>query len=129
MRAGQYVRQVEGYQAFIPAPLPPQPPPQIDQKTLNLLSRADLALGRLDGVTSILPNPDLFVAMFVRQEAVLSSQIEGTQSTLEDVLQFEVDEKGADLPKDIGEVVNYVNRGQLRAETAPRPPPQSQTDP
>ena len=109
MRAGQYVRQVEGYQAFIPAPLPPQPPPQIDQKTLNLLSRADLALGRLDGVTSILPNPDLFVAMFVRQEAVLSSQIEGTQSTLEDVLQFEVDEKGADLPKDIGEVVNYVN--------------------
>src|SRR5271157_2561905 len=109
MRAGQYVRQVEGYQAFIPAPLSPQPPPQIDQKTLNLLSRADRALGRLDGVTSVLPNPDLFVAMFVRQEAVLSSQIEGTQSTLEDVLQFEVDEKGADLPKDIGEVVNYVN--------------------
>ena len=68
-----------------------------------------MALGRLDGVTSILPNPDLFVAMFVRHEAVLSSQIEGTQSTLEDVLQFEVDEKGADLPKDIGEVVNYVN--------------------
>ena len=60
-------------------------------------------------MTSILPNPDLFVAMFVRQEAVLSSQIEGTQSTLEDVLQFEVDEKGADLPKDVGEVVNYVN--------------------
>ena len=65
--------------------------------------------GRLDGVASILPNPDLFVAMFVRQEAVLSSQIEGTQSTLEDVLEFEVDEKGADLPKDIGEVVNYVS--------------------
>ena len=60
-------------------------------------------------MTSILPNPDLFVAMFVRQEAVLSSQIEGTQSTLEDVLQFEVDEKGVDLPKDIGEVVNYVD--------------------
>lgn len=75
---------------------------------IQLLSRADRALGRLDGVTSILPNPDLFVAMFVRQEAVLSSQIEGTQSTLEDVLQFEAD-SGADLPKDIGEVVNYVN--------------------
>ena len=68
-----------------------------------------MGVGRLDGVTSILPNPDLFVAMFVRQEAVLSSQIEGTQSTLEDVLQFEVDAKGADLPKDIGEVVNYVS--------------------
>jgi Fic family protein len=56
-----------------------------------------------------LPNPDLFVAMYVRQEAVLSSQIEGTQSTLEDVLQFELDARGIDLPKDIGEVVNYVH--------------------
>jgi len=109
MRAGQFVRQIEGYQAFIPTPLPPQPLPQTDPETLNLLSKADRALGRLDGVTSILPNPDLFVGMFVRQEAVLSSQIEGTQSTLEDVLQFEVDEKGVDLPKDIGEVVNYID--------------------
>jgi Fic family protein len=109
MRAGQYIRQIEGYRAFIPAPLPPDPPPGLDAETINLLSKADRALGRLDGVTSILPNPDLFVAMFVRQEAVLSSQIEGTQSTLEDVLQFELDEKGVDLPKDIGEVVNYVN--------------------
>ena len=109
MRAGQFIRQIEGYRAFIPAPLPPAPPPALDTETINLLSRADRALGRLDGVTSILPNPDLFVAMFVRQEAVLSSQIEGTQSTLEDVLQFELDEKGANLPKDIFEVVNYVN--------------------
>ncbi len=108
MRAGQFVRQIEGYSAFIPAPLPPVPPPDLDGETINLLSRADRALGRLDGVTSILPNPELFVAMFVRQEAVLSSQIEGTQSTLEDMLQFEAD-TGADLPKDIGEVVNYVN--------------------
>ena len=108
MRAGQFVRQIEGYRAFIPAPLPPDPPPSLDGETINLLSRADRALGRLDGVTSVLPNPDLFVAMFVRQEAVLSSQIEGTQSTLEDVLQFEAD-TGADVPKDIGEVVNYVN--------------------
>ena len=109
MRAGRYVRQVEGYQAFIPAPLPPLPPLTLDAEALNLLSRADLALGRLDGAALFLPNPDLFVAMFVRQEAVLSSQIEGTQSTLEDVLEFEVDETGVDLPKDIGEVVNYVN--------------------
>ena len=81
----------------------------MNSEMISLLSDADRALGRLDGVASILPNPDLFVAMFVRQEAVLSSQIEGTQSTLEDVLEFEVDEKGADLPKDIGEVVNYVS--------------------
>jgi len=97
MRAGQFVRQIEGYSAFIPAPLPPVPAPDLDGETINLLSRADRALGRLDGVTSILPNPELFVAMFVRQEAVLSSQIEGTQSTLEDMLQFEAD-TGADLP-------------------------------
>src|SRR6266404_9627753 len=91
MRSGQFVKQLEGYRAFIPTPLPPDPPPAYDSETFNLLSRADRALGRLDGVTSILPNPDLFVAMFVRHEAVLSSQIEGTQSTLEDVLQFEID--------------------------------------
>ena len=109
MRAGRLIRQIEGYKAFIPAPLPPDPPLSFDAEMITLLSRADRALGRLDGITSILPNPDLFVAMFVRQEAVLSSQIEGTQSTLDDVLLFEVDEEGADLPKDIGEVVNYVN--------------------
>ena len=63
MRAGQYVRQIEGYQAFIPALLPPQPVPQPDPETLNFLSKADRALGRLDGVTSILPNPDLFVGL------------------------------------------------------------------
>ena len=122
MRAGQFIRQIEGYVAFIPAPLRPQPTLEMDSETINFLSSADRALGRLDGVASILPNPDLFVSMFVRQEAVLSSQIEGTQSTLEDVLQFEVDEKGADLPKDIGEVVNYasaMNHGLKRLEELP----------
>src|SRR6266478_5353379 len=81
----------------------------MDAELTRLLSDADRSLGRLDGIGSVLPNPDLFVAMYVRQEAVLSSQIEGTQSTLEDVLQFELDEKGTEAPKDVGEVVNYVN--------------------
>ncbi len=109
MRSGRYVKQVEGYSAFIPAPLPPDPPIKMDDPELiRLLSDADRALGRLDGSTSILPNPDLFVAMYVRQEAVLSSQIEGTQSTLEDVLQFEIDAKGQEIPKDVEEVVNYI---------------------
>src|SRR5208337_3703907 len=89
MRAGQYVKQAAGYQAFIPASLPPDPPINIDSELSRLLSEADRGLGRLDGVATVLPNPDLFVSMYVRQEAVLSSQIEGTQSTLEDVLQFE----------------------------------------
>jgi Fic family protein len=108
MRAGRHVKQTSGYAAFIPAPLPPNPPIQRDDELDALLSKADRNLGRLDGVTSILPNPDFFVAMYVRYEAVLSSQIEGTQSTLEDVLQFEVDQKGDDRVKDVQEVVNYV---------------------
>jgi Fic family protein len=94
----------------------------MDSELTKLLSRADHALGRLDGIGSVLPNPDLFVAMYVRQEAVLSSQIEGTQSTLEDILQFEVDDKSNDLPKDVEEVVNYVramNYGLKRLESLP----------
>ncbi|RKH38036.1 hypothetical protein D7Y23_38660, partial [Corallococcus sp. AB050B] len=85
MRSGKYVQQLQGYRAFIPAPLPPDPAIHLDGELTQMLSAADRALGRLDGVASILPNPSLFVAMYVRHEAVLSSQIEGTQSTLEDV--------------------------------------------
>jgi Fic family protein len=73
------------------------------------LSDADRALGRLDGIAAILPNPELFVAMYVRHEAVLSSQIEGTQSTLEDVLEYETGGKPDREPKDVEEVVNYVH--------------------
>jgi Fic family protein len=107
MRAGRFVTQPEGYVAFIPTPLPPNPSIQLDNELTRLLSDADRTLGRLDGVASILPNPDLFMAMYVRHEAVLSSQIEGTQSSLDDVLQFEVDARGH-YPRDIEEVVNYV---------------------
>jgi Fic family protein len=74
---------------------------------ISLLSAADLALGRLDGAALIVPDPDLFVAMYVRREAVLSSQIEGTQSTLDDVLEFELG-AARNLPDDVSEVVNYV---------------------
>lgn len=94
----------------------------MDSELTKLLSDADRSLGRLDGIGTVLPNPDFFVAMYVRQEAVLSSQIEGTQSTLEDVLQFEVDAKGSDVPKDTEEVVNYVgamNYGIKRLDTLP----------
>jgi Fic family protein len=121
MRAGQFVKQPEGYVAFIPAPLPPDPPIRMDDELTRLLSDADRALGRLDGVASIIPNPDLFVAMYVRHEAVLSSQIEGTQSSLDDVLQFEVDARGH-YPRDIEEVVNYVramNYGLKRLHELP----------
>ncbi|MCU0870835.1 MAG: Fic family protein [Pirellulaceae bacterium] len=122
MRSGRYVKQPEGYQAFIPAPLPPDPPIQMDDELQRLLSDADRSLGRLDGVASVLPNPDLFMAMYVRHEAVLSSQIEGTQSTLEDVLEFEADAPGGERPRDVEEVVNYVramNHGLRRLDELP----------
>lgn len=121
-RAGRFVNQPAGYRAFIPAPLPPEPPIGLDSGMVALLSQADQALGRLDGVAQTLPNPELFVAMYVRREAVLSSQIEGTQSTLDDVLAFELDPKGRGLPQDVEEVVNYVramNYGLDRLNTLP----------
>ena len=101
--------QPTGYRAFIPAPLPPEPPIEIDARLLRYLSAADVALGRLDGVAQTLPDPDIFVAMYVRREAVLSSQIEGTQSTLDDVLEFQLDPEGREFPQDVAEVVNYVH--------------------
>jgi len=108
LRTGRYVTQPEGYSAFIPAPFPPDPPVRMDNKLSRLLSRADQALGRLDGVTWYLPNPDLFVGMYVRQEAVLSAQIEGTQSTLEDLLAYEQTGGRRKQRKDVEEIVNYV---------------------
>ena len=89
---------------------------------LAVLSSADQALGRLDGVIQTVPNPNLFVAMYVRREAVLSSQIEGTQSTLEDLLAAELEPTAPGLPDDVEEVVNYVaamNHGLERLSTLP----------
>jgi Fic family protein len=116
------IAQSEGYRAFIPAPLPPDPPLAFDAQLATVLARAGTALGRLDGVAATLPNPDLFVAMYVRREAVLSSQIEGTQSTLEDVLAYEIDPQRPNLPRDIDEVVNYIGAmkyGLARLDSLP----------
>lgn len=108
-RAGRYVQQSIGYRAFIPAPLPPQPPAMLTGALQAVLSEADRALGRLDGSIHTLPNPDLFVFMYVRKEAVLSSQIEGTQSSLQDLLAAEAQVFAPERPRDVAEVVNYVN--------------------
>ena len=90
-RAGRYVTQPAGYRAFIPAALIPTPSVRIEGNLQSRLSEADRALGRLDGSIYTLPNPELFVYMYVRKEAVLSSQIEGTQSSLQDLLSAEAD--------------------------------------
>ena len=120
-RSGVLVRQPQGYRAFIPEELPPDPPIGLAELT-ETLSEADRAIGRLDGVSATLPNPDLFVAMYVRREAVLSSQIEGTQSSMDDVLAFELDATARRLPDDVEEVVNHVaamNYGLARLTDLP----------
>jgi Fic family protein len=116
------VRQPGGFEAFVPASLPPVPPVELDPAMLRLLSRADLALGRLDGIVRVVPDPDLFVAMYVRRKAVLSSQIEGTQSTLEDLLQVELEPERAGRLGDVGDIVSYVRAmsyGLERLQTLP----------
>jgi len=121
-RSGVYIRQSTGYSAFIPAALPPEPSIDIDFAMQERLSKADRMLGRLDGSIQTLPNADLFVFMYVRKEAVLSSQIEGTQSSLNDVLDAEAKIIAADRPADVGEVLNYVNAmnyGLTRMQTLP----------
>lgn len=109
-RAGHYVRQQLGFSAFFPKPLPPSEPLlEIDHEMQVLLSEADRTLGRLDGSIQTLPDGDLFVLMYIRKEAVLSSQIEGTQSSLTDVLEAEANLTDANHPGDVAEVINYIN--------------------
>ena len=106
-RAGIYKNQPGGFRAFIPAPLPPHPPVEIKGELQRRLSEADQALGRLDGSILTLPNSEIFILMYVRKEAVLSSQIEGTQSSLHDLLEAEA-RILRDHKSDVGEIVNYV---------------------
>ncbi len=106
--AGRLLRTPQGYWAFVPAPLPPKL--QYDATLTLALSRADAALAELTGLGALLPNPHLLIAPYMRREAVLSSRIEGTRSSLSDLLQ---DEAGSDLPHgeaaDLREVRNYVS--------------------
>jgi Fic family protein len=121
-RAGHYAGQMGGYSAFIPEPLPPKPPIKITGELQALLSNVNLVLGRLDGSILTLPNPDLFVYMYVRKEAVLSSQIEGTQSSLQDLLAAEAQIISSEQPGDVNDVINYVNAmnyGLRRLESLP----------
>ncbi|MGK8641208.1 Fic family protein [Brucella anthropi] len=110
-RLGRYVETAvagEIVRAFVPPPLPPKP--QIGVLALlDRLSLAERALGRLDGITMLLPRQELFLYMYVRKEAVLSSQIEGTQSTLTDLLRFENQAQTGEPIDDIREVSNYVD--------------------
>jgi Fic family protein len=119
-RAGSFVRSSVGgetYFAFHPNPLPPKPALAVDHQMQELLDTAAVALGRLDGVTLLLPNPDQFIYSYIRKEAVLSSQIEGTQSSLSDLLLFEHDVTPGVPTEDVRETANYIgamNHGLMR---------------
>jgi cell filamentation protein, protein adenylyltransferase len=110
-RAGKFVRvpsERGGYFTFSPKPLPPNPPLEIDATLQRLLDQANQALGRLDGITLLLPDPDQFLYTYIRKEAVLSSQIEGTQSSLSDLLLFEHDAAPGVPIQDVRETTNYI---------------------
>ena len=110
-RAGRYVTTTtagESVRAFVPADLPPDPPLALSDADFDLMERANRALGRLDGLSAILPNTGLFVYMYVRKEAVLSSQIEGTQSSMSDLLLHELDDAPGVPVDDVIEVSNYI---------------------
>ncbi|HPM40788.1 Fic family protein [Patescibacteria group bacterium] len=110
MRSGKYVTQLKGdaeYKAFVPNPLPFEI--NMDEELQMLLSKADLALGRLDGITETLPDVDFFILMYIRKEATLSSQVEGTQATFADVLNAEANVEDLEIHKDVDEILNYIN--------------------
>jgi len=119
LRLGRYIVTTygeEAVRAFVPPPLPPAPPVRLESMQL-LLEQANQALGRLDGLASVLPDLSLFIYAYVRKEAVLSSQIEGTQSSLSDLMLFENDEAPGVPLHDVQEVSNYVaaiNHGLAR---------------
>lgn len=121
-RAGEYISNLSGealYRSFRPAPLPPVPALEPDEETVRLLIQANRALERLNTASGLIPNADLFVSMYVRKEALITSQIEGTQCTLDDILDPDLD-TNANL--DVGDVVNYISAAQYaiqRLKTLP----------
>lgn len=111
-RAGEYRTNLSGelqYKSFLPKPLPPNPPVEIDEETTGLLSKANRSIGILEGLSRQIPNIELFVSMYVRKEALLSSQIEGTQATLDDILDPRIEEN---TNRHVADVINYIKASQ-----------------
>ena len=121
-RSGSYVQNLSGeaeYRSFQPAPLPPNPPVTLDDDTQKLLIEANRRIALLDGLSSRIPNMDLFVSMYIRKEALVSSQIEGTQCTLDDVLDPTIE---ANVNGDVSDVINYIKATEYainRLDTLP----------
>lgn len=115
-RAGGYRENFSGdsaYKSFLPKPLPPYPDLNLDKEMMDLLSKANRSIGTLEGASRHIPNIDLFIAMYVRKEALLSSQIEGTQATMDDILDPALSEN---TNQNIQDVVNYIKASQYAKE-------------
>lgn len=121
-RAGHYKSNLSGdmaYQSFVPTPLPPDPPVELSEDIIGLLVKANSQLAVLERVATRIPNVDLFVSMYVRKEALMSSQIEGTQATLEDVLDPLID---ANSNRNVADVVNYIKATEFAIKRLPALP-------
>lgn len=112
-RSGEYRINLTGelqYKSFLPKKLPPSSSIELDEEMINLLTKANRSLGILEGVSSQVPNIELFVSMYVRKEALLSSQIEGTQATLDDILDPNAEEN---TNQNVADVINYIKASQF----------------
>ena len=121
MRSGTQINQPTGYKAFIPNPLPPNPPIRIEGEIQHLLTNANIAIGKMDTMGYLAPNLEHIIAMYVRKEALLSAQIEGTQASLEDIFEYENQIPVKNI-NDVKEVVNYIkalNHGMKRLAEFP----------
>lgn len=115
-RAGEYKINLSGelqYKSFLPRPLPPNPQIELDEETINILAKANRSIGILEGVSRQIPNIALFISMYVRKEALLSSQIEGTQATLDDILDPNIEEN---TNQHVADVVNYIKASKYASE-------------
>ena len=119
---GSYVQQPQGFKAFVPAPFPPREDFKLDQNIINKHTEAIRLLGKLDGITELLPDKDWFLLMFIRKDASNSSQIEGTNATIMDAIEFENIEPSSTIPNDVDDILHYIkalNYGLNRAEQLP----------
>ena len=115
-RAGSFRTNLKGdkqYKSYLPKPLPPDPPMYLNEDLVRLLVKANRSIGILNSLSKQIPNVDLFVSMYVRKEALLSSQIEGTQATLDDILDPDIEDN---MNQDISDVIQYIKATKFAKE-------------
>ena len=122
MKIGKLIQQPTGYKAFIPDKFPPEEQIILGNKTQQLHAKAVLMLGKLDGITQLLPDLEFFILMYIRKEAARSSEIEGTKATIVDVIKSEAEIETGRFPQDVERIVHYISAmeyGLKRLETLP----------